>query len=98
MSAVPADPDAEDVWFEDCVAATNKVYQVKSLETESYLLPLLEHSCVPLPHKLLDSKTSLVFDFGSELYVWFGKDASVRDRTVAPLLINQLLAAGYNYK
>ena len=61
MSACPDDPDAEDVWFEECIAATNKVYEVKTSASDppdTYLLPLLQYSCAPLPHKLLNSKAS----------------------------------------
>ena len=39
-----------------------------------------------------------MFDFGSEVYVWFGKDATVRDRSIAPLLLTQLVDKGYDYR
>lgn len=39
----------------------------------------------------------LVFDFGSEVYVWHGKDVSLGDRKVAVKLGKQLYSGSYDY-
>ncbi|MEQ2257723.1 hypothetical protein ILYODFUR_037694, partial [Ilyodon furcidens] len=39
----------------------------------------------------------LVFDFGSELYVWHGKDVPLGDRKVAVKLGKQLYSGNYDY-
>lgn len=43
------------------------------------------------------TKQVLVFDFGSEVYVWHGKDVPLGDRKVAVKLGKQLYAAIYDY-
>lgn len=39
----------------------------------------------------------LVFDFGSEVYVWHGKDVPLGDRKVAVKLGKQLYSSSYDY-
>ena len=39
----------------------------------------------------------LVFDFGSEVYVWHGKDVSLGDRKMAVKLAKQLYSGSYDY-
>lgn len=39
----------------------------------------------------------LVFDFGSEVYVWHGKDVPLSDRKVAVKLGKQLYSGSYDY-
>lgn len=39
----------------------------------------------------------LVFDFGSEVYVWHGKDVPLGDRKVAVKLGKQLYSGNYDY-
>lgn len=39
----------------------------------------------------------LVFDFGSEVYVWHGKDVPLGDRKVAVKLGKQLYSGSYDY-
>lgn len=39
----------------------------------------------------------LVFDFGSEVYVWHGKDVPLSDRKVAVKLGKQLFSSSYDY-
>lgn len=40
---------------------------------------------------------ALVFDFGSEVYVWTGKDVALSDRKVAVQLGKQLWSGAYDY-
>lgn len=39
----------------------------------------------------------LVFDFGSEVYIWHGKDVPLGDRKVAVKLGKQLYSGSYDY-
>lgn len=39
----------------------------------------------------------LVFDFGSEVYVWHGKDVPLSDRKAAVQLAKQLWLGSYDY-
>ena len=98
MAPVSEYIEDEDVWFEDSITATNKVYEVDTTNNNADLIPLLDKSCCLLQHSLLQSDRSLLFDFGSEVYVWFGKNATSRDRAVAPLLMDQLVETGYDYR
>lgn len=40
---------------------------------------------------------ALVFDFGSEVYVWTGKDVPLSDRKVAVQLGKQIWSGAYDY-
>ena len=62
------DPESEEC-FEDTVNLVNKVYEVS--ETEATLV--MEGK--PIFSGLLNSEKLIVFDFGSEIYVWIGHDA-----------------------
>ena len=41
---------------------------------------------------------ALVFDFGSEVYLWQGKDVSHGDRKVALQLAQQVWGGAYDYR
>lgn len=58
-----------------------------NLNSQSLLLP--PNSIVP--------QQVLVFDFGSEVYVWHGKDVPLGDRKVAVKLGKQLYSSSYDY-
>lgn len=40
---------------------------------------------------------TLVFDFGSEIYVWYGKNVNITKRKPAIRLARQLFDDGYDY-
>ncbi|TSK28031.1 Supervillin [Bagarius yarrelli] len=46
---------------------------------------------------LLDSSQSLLFDFGTELYLWHGNDVSPSDRKLALHLAQQVWSGEYDY-
>lgn len=60
--------------------------EVEELTPSSFFL----HAATS-PHQVL------VFDFGSEVYVWHGKDVPLGDRKVAVKLGKQLYAGSYDY-
>lgn len=61
----------EDDLFEASLIETNKVYEFQ----DDSLVPFEKYwGCIPKV-EMLDTKKVLVFDFGSEMYIWNGKNA-----------------------
>lgn len=83
----------EDELYESGVVDSNGVYRLLG----DKLVPH-EEAWASIPSvSLLDSKEVLVFDFGSEVYVWHGKDVSLSDRKVAVKLGKQLYSGSFDY-
>uniref|UniRef100_A0AAX7TDI7 HP domain-containing protein n=1 Tax=Astatotilapia calliptera TaxID=8154 RepID=A0AAX7TDI7_ASTCA len=83
----------EDELYESGVVDSNGVYRLQG----DKLVPH-EDAWASIPSvSLLDSKEVLVFDFGSEVYVWHGKDVPLSDRKVAVKLGKQLYSGSYDY-
>ncbi|XP_062260817.1 supervillin-like isoform X3 [Platichthys flesus] len=89
----PAGPPEEDEQFENGIVETNCIFR------------LLDDKLVPddeewgkVPHNsLLASKEVLVFDFGSEVYVWHGKEVTLAQRKVAFQLAKHLWNGTFDY-
>ncbi|XP_069367293.1 supervillin-like isoform X4 [Paralichthys olivaceus] len=89
----PAGPPEEDEQFENAIVETNCIFR------------LLDDKLVPddeewgkVPHNsLLASKEVLVFDFGSEVYVWHGKEVTLAQRKVAFQLAKHLWNGTFDY-
>ncbi|XP_057214031.1 supervillin a isoform X5 [Triplophysa rosa] len=83
----------EDEFYENAVVETNCIYR------------LLEDKLVPdddywgrVPRcSMLNSKEVLVFDFGSEVYVWHGKEVTLAQRKVAFQLAKHLWNGTFDY-
>uniref|UniRef100_A0A8C1CTN1 Supervillin d n=1 Tax=Cyprinus carpio carpio TaxID=630221 RepID=A0A8C1CTN1_CYPCA len=83
----------EDELYESAVVESNCIYRL----VEDKLIPY-EEACASIPTvSLLNSKEALVFDFGSEVYVWTGKDVPLSDRKVAVQLGKQIWSGAYDY-
>ncbi|XP_034050636.1 supervillin [Thalassophryne amazonica] len=83
----------EDELYESGVVDSNGVYRLQG----DKLVPH-EDAWASIPSvSLLNSKEVLVFDFGSEVYVWHGKDVPLGDRKVAVKLGKQLFNGSYDY-
>ncbi|XP_059893675.1 supervillin-like isoform X2 [Gadus macrocephalus] len=83
----------EDEDYESGVLDSNGVYRLHG----DKLVPD-QDAWASIPSvTLLDSKEVLVFDFGSEVYVWTGKDVPLGERKVAVKLGKQLHAGAYDY-
>lgn len=84
----------EDELYETAIIETNCIYQ------------LLDDKLVPdddfwgkIPKcSLLQSKEVLVFDFGSEVYVWHGKEVTLAQRKVAFQLAKHLWNGTFDYE
>ncbi|XP_070829572.1 supervillin isoform X3 [Chaetodon trifascialis] len=89
----PAGPPEEDEQFENAIVETNCIFR------------LLDDKLVPdddewgkVPRcSLLESKEVLVFDFGSEVYVWHGKEVTLAQRKVAFQLAKHLWNGMFDY-
>ncbi|XP_046807049.1 uncharacterized protein LOC111675850 isoform X4 [Lucilia cuprina] len=69
----------EDDLFEASLIETNKIYEFQ----DDSLVPYEKYwGCIP-KIEMLDTKKVLVFDFGSEMYIWNGKNASSNSKRAA---------------
>ncbi|XP_032218251.1 supervillin isoform X2 [Nematostella vectensis] len=88
-SSLPTDED-----YEKGVTRTNMIYKVHWTDPPS-LVPVETH-CGRLPQiSLLDTKEVLVFDFGSELYVWNGQQSLSGQRKTVFALGKQLYESSF---
>ncbi|XP_034940979.1 supervillin-like isoform X2 [Chelonus insularis] len=85
-------PDEDEI-YESALIDTNVVYEVAG----DKLIPL-EKCWGAIPKiKILDPSKILIFDFGSEMYIWNGKIAPTEKRKIAIKLAQQLWNEGYDY-
>uniref|UniRef100_A0A8C8JM29 HP domain-containing protein n=1 Tax=Oncorhynchus tshawytscha TaxID=74940 RepID=A0A8C8JM29_ONCTS len=83
----------EDELYESGVVESNCLYRL----VENRLVPH-EQAWAAIPTvSLLGSTEALVFDFGSEVYLWHGKDVAPGDRSVAVQLAQQVWGGPYDY-
>ncbi|CAG9561398.1 unnamed protein product [Danaus chrysippus] len=86
-------PDEDEI-YESCVIQTNMCYEV----IDDELVPIKEYwGQVPKIAMLHQSKV-IVFDFGSEMYIWYGKNVPLESRRRAAQLAQELFDEGYNYE
>ncbi|XP_055620082.1 uncharacterized protein LOC129764714 isoform X6 [Toxorhynchites rutilus septentrionalis] len=84
----------EDELIENCLTETIKVYE---FEDES-LVPLEDYWGAAPKIAMLDPKKILVLDFGSELYVWNGKNATSEAKRAALRLAQEMYMQEYSYE
>ncbi|XP_076662287.1 supervillin isoform X1 [Halictus rubicundus] len=85
-------PD-EDELYETAMIHTNMIYEIKGEE----LVPLEKYWGAIPKIEMLDPNKVLVFDFGSEMYIWSGKVASVDKKKIATNLATEMWKEGYDY-
>lgn len=84
----------EDEIYESCIVQTNMCYEV----IDDELVPIKEYwGQLPKIAMLHQSKV-IVFDFGSEMYIWYGKNVPLESRRRAAQLAQELFDEGYNYE
>ncbi|KAM3863947.1 supervillin [Diretmus argenteus] len=84
----------EDELYERGVVESNCVYRL----VENRLVPH-EEAWASIPSvSLLGTGETLVFDFGSEVYLWHGQDVSVSSRNIALQLAQQVWVGAYDYR
>lgn len=84
----------EDEIFESCVIQTNMCYEVMDDE----LVPIKEYWGQTPKIAMLNQSKVIVFDFGSEMYIWYGKNVPLESRRRAAQLAQELFDEGYNYE
>uniref|UniRef100_A0A6I8QHP8 Supervillin n=1 Tax=Xenopus tropicalis TaxID=8364 RepID=A0A6I8QHP8_XENTR len=84
----------EDERYENAIIETNCIYRL----LEDKLVPVDEFWGKVPKCSLLESKEVLVFDFGSEVYVWHGKEVTLAQRKVAFQLAKHLWNGAFDYE
>jgi len=85
----------EDEEYEQQIVEASCVYEVNT-ETDE-LIPLEEGWGLPPKHEMLKNSKVLVFDFGSEVYVYNGKNAPFEARKAGARLAQDLWSSGWDY-
>ncbi|XP_053687080.1 serine-rich adhesin for platelets [Sabethes cyaneus] len=83
----------EDELIESCLMETNKVYEFD----DDMLVPWEEYWGAAPRIAMLDPKKILVFDFGSELYIWNGKNANGEAKRAAIKLAQEMFTQEYSF-
>ncbi|XP_064214700.1 supervillin isoform X3 [Tribolium castaneum] len=83
----------EDGIYESNILATNMIYKLESNE----LVPFDEFWGKMPKIEILKPTEVLVFDFGTEMYVWSGKNAPPDKKKVAFKLAKEMWDLGYDY-
>ncbi|XP_058274853.1 supervillin isoform X4 [Hemibagrus wyckioides] len=89
----PAGTPEEDEFFENAIVETNCIFRL----VDDKLLPDDDFWGRVPRCSLLGSKEVLVFDFGSEVYVWHGKEVTLAQRKVAFQLAKHLWNGTFDY-
>lgn len=91
---VDAGHPEEDELYEMQIIGTNMIYEFCNDE----LVPYTEYwGSIPKLEMLQESKI-IVFDFGTEMYVWSGKTANMEHKNKAFKLAQELWNEGFNYE
>uniref|UniRef100_A0A665VAV2 Supervillin a n=1 Tax=Echeneis naucrates TaxID=173247 RepID=A0A665VAV2_ECHNA len=85
-------PD-EDELYEGAIVETNCIYRLM----DDKLVPDDDFWAKMPRCSLLDPKEVLVFDFGSEMYIWHGKEVTLAQRKVAFQLAKHLWNGTFDY-
>uniref|UniRef100_A0A8C1XAE8 Supervillin c n=1 Tax=Cyprinus carpio TaxID=7962 RepID=A0A8C1XAE8_CYPCA len=93
LSAGPDSADDDDEHYERAITESNCIYRLQ----EDRLSPQEQGWAVVPDFSLLDSSQTLLFDFGSELYLWHGKDVGPSERKLALQLAQQVWDGVYDY-
>uniref|UniRef100_UPI0037E88F87 supervillin n=1 Tax=Semicossyphus pulcher TaxID=241346 RepID=UPI0037E88F87 len=88
-----AGPPEEDEQFENAIVETNCIFRL----LDDKLVPDDDEWGKVPRSSLLASKEVLVFDFGSEVYVWHGKEVTLAQRKVAFQLAKHLWNGMFDY-
>ncbi|XP_063623633.1 supervillin isoform X2 [Cydia splendana] len=86
-------PDEDEI-FESCIVQTNMCYEV----IDDELIPIKEYWGQMPKIAMLNQSKTIVFDFGSEMYIWYGKNVPLESRRRAAQLAQELFDEGYNYE
>ncbi|XP_048052881.1 supervillin isoform X2 [Megalobrama amblycephala] len=83
----------DDEHYERAISESNCIYRLQGDRLSPH-----EQCWAAVPHlTLLNSSQTLLFDFGSELYLWHGKDVGPSERKLALQLAQQVWDGAYDY-
>ncbi|KAK7174566.1 hypothetical protein R3I93_001696 [Phoxinus phoxinus] len=88
-------PDStdDDEHYERAISESNCIYRLQGDRLSPH-----EQAWAAVPHlTLLNSSQTLLFDFGSELYLWHGTDVGPSERKLALQLAQQVWDGAYDY-
>ncbi|XP_016122876.1 supervillin-like isoform X2 [Sinocyclocheilus grahami] len=88
-------PDSadDDEHYERAISESNCIYRLQGVRLSPH-----EQGWAVVPDlSLLNSSQTLLFDFGSELYLWHGKDVGPSERKLALQLAQQVWDGAYDY-
>ncbi|XP_067274939.1 supervillin isoform X2 [Pseudorasbora parva] len=88
-------PDSadDDEHYERAISESNCIYRLQGDRLSPH-----EQGWAAVPHlNLLNSSQTLLFDFGSELYLWHGKDVGPSERKLSLQLAQQVWDGAYDY-
>ncbi|XP_011262026.1 uncharacterized protein LOC105254811 isoform X2 [Camponotus floridanus] len=93
LNVVEAGHPDEDELYESAIIDTNMVYELKNEQLVPHekfwgTLPKIE---------MLDKNKILVFDFGTEMYIWSGKGVTADKKKLATRLATEMWNDGYDY-
>ncbi|KAG0413005.1 hypothetical protein HPB47_009851 [Ixodes persulcatus] len=89
----PAGDPGEDLRFEAAIVDTNMVYTVEG----EALVPCDKYWGMQPRVDMLQPDKAYVFNFGSEVYVWLGKQVPSQLRSLAVRLAEEQCKAGFDY-
>ncbi|XP_056635872.1 uncharacterized protein LOC130444644 isoform X1 [Diorhabda sublineata] len=96
-NSIPETVDAghpeEDESYESNILHTNMIYTLENDE----LVPFDKYWGTIPKIEMLKETSIIVFDFGSEMYVWSGKNAPLEKKKLALKLAKEMWDEGYNY-
>ncbi|KYN32244.1 Supervillin [Trachymyrmex septentrionalis] len=93
LNVIEAGHPDEDELYESAIIDTNMVYELKDEQ-----LVLHEKFWGTLPKiEMLNKNKILVFDFGTEMYIWSGKGISTDKKKLATQLATEMWNNGYDY-
>lgn len=88
-----SDSVEDDELYEKAISESNCIYRLQGDRLSPH-----EQAWASVPHhSLLTSTQTLLFDFGSELYLWHGKDVGPSERKLALQLAQQVWDGAYDY-
>ena len=100
----------DDERYETFINDSNMIFKVSCLDekldedgdeerelSKYYLEPVEKHWGSLLSHKMLNNNDVLVFDFGTEVYVWNGRNSLYMNKKSGLLLARKLYEEGYDY-
>src|SRR5699024_4534860 len=93
------DIDEDDEYYEESLICSNMIFDAVYNESKASLelVPIEKYWGRCPRHQMLQPEKVFVFDFGSEMYVWIGKNVSNLHRKKAVDAAKDLWLKGYDY-